>query len=63
MSIVLVYVPSLLKNETTSPSPFESSTLLCIVFEASFPPPIPLDETKLGGQCLQPLDFMLELSC
>jgi hypothetical protein len=44
---------SSLKNEIDfSPSSIESITLLHIVFEASFHPPVPLDEMKLGGGIL-----------
>jgi hypothetical protein len=52
-----------LKNETYFfPSSIESSTLLHIVFEASFHLHVPLDEMKLEGKFFHPLDFMLKLS-
>jgi hypothetical protein len=59
-SIVLVSMSSSLKNEIVSPA-LCLSQVLSLVFEASFPPPLQLDETKLGGHCLQPLEFMLKL--
>jgi hypothetical protein len=59
-SIVLVSVPSSLKNEIVFP-PLYLSQVLRLVFEASFHSSLQLDETKLGGHCLQPLDFMLKL--
>jgi hypothetical protein len=43
---------SSLKNEMDFiPFSIESSTLLHLVFEAPFHPPVLLDETELGGQC------------
>jgi hypothetical protein len=48
-SIVLVSVPSSLKNEIVFP-PLYLSQVLRLVFEASFPLPLSLDETKLGGK-------------
>jgi hypothetical protein len=62
-SIVPIFVSSSLKNEIYFfPSLFESSTSLRIVFEASFHPPMLLDEPNLGGQCFQPLVFMMKVS-
>jgi hypothetical protein len=58
-SIVLVSVSSSLKNEIVFP-PLCLSQVLHLVFEASFPPPLSLDEMKLGGPYFQPLDFMLK---
>jgi hypothetical protein len=59
-SIVLVSMSSSLKNEIVFPPPYLSQVLR-LVFEASFPPPLSLDEMKLGGHFPQPLDFMLML--
>jgi hypothetical protein len=47
-SIVLVSVPSSLKNEIVF-SPLYLSQVLHLVFEASFHSPLQLDETNLGG--------------
>jgi hypothetical protein len=58
-SIVLVSMSSSLKNEIDFP-PLYLSQVLHLVFEASFPPPLLLDEMKLGGKYFQPLDFMLK---
>jgi hypothetical protein len=58
-SIVLVSMSSSLKNEIVFP-PLCLSQVLRLVFEASFPPPLLLDETKLGGPYFHLLDFMLK---
>jgi hypothetical protein len=60
MSIVLVSMSRLLKNEIVFP-PLCLSQVLHLVFKASFRPPLSLDEMKLGGNLPQPMDFMLKL--